>query len=62
LKDRKNEKLNWNNEEFENERILESQIRKQKSQTGQSNLGFLFSDLRFKDSSDFEFSIFRFRS
>ena len=30
--------------------------------TGQSNLGFLFSDLSFKDSSDFDFSIFRFRS
>src|SRR5262245_18098140 len=38
-------------------RILESQIRKQKSQNGRSYPRFLFSDLRFKDSFIFEFFV-----
>ena len=45
---------------MKDERIRESQIRKQKSQFGPSNLRFLFSDLRFKDSSIFEFSVLPF--
>src|SRR5262245_42321646 len=47
------------NGRFEIGRILESQIRNPKFLIGlQSNLRFLFWDLRFKDSSNFEFSVF----
>jgi hypothetical protein len=46
------------NGKFEIGQIRESQIRNPKSQIGLRPISDLeFSDLRFKDSSDFEFSI-----